>query len=354
MARIREVALEVALLLCGACIGILIAWPVARIFQLKFGREQLFRYGVRMLQVAESNAAETREAANTVLNDHLQFCSDEELSLMRKFVYNASHVKDIGRNKEGTLYCTSSLGRLSSPLPRAAPTSRIGELNIYVGWPLLISPGAKGIIVEWRGVSVVLNPETSISLDAPPMSVSGLVVDRANLSVINAYGHDEPLSGSEVLAQRLIERNGVFYQSLCSSTYATCVVVSEPRAALMAGDDAHRIGYLIGGGLLGVSFALILILFSSRQRTFERRLRRAIRKDQLSVAYQSVVNLETNSIVGAEALARWDSGTDGSISPEVFIAVAEEKGFVGDITRLVLSHVIEEMGELLRSDGFSR
>jgi sensor c-di-GMP phosphodiesterase-like protein len=81
----------------------------------------------------------------------------------------------------------------------------------------------------------------------------------------------------------------------------------------------------------------------------ERQLLRAIRKDRLRVVYQPIVELASGRIVGAEALARWTDEDYFEISPEVFVRIAEECGFVGKLTELVVRHALRDFGETLRS-----
>jgi diguanylate cyclase (GGDEF)-like protein/PAS domain S-box-containing protein len=65
-------------------------------------------------------------------------------------------------------------------------------------------------------------------------------------------------------------------------------------------------------------------------------LRQAVESTDLGVEYQPVIDLKTGRIVGAEALARWYHPSRGWVSPEIFIPLAEELGFVERIDRWVL------------------
>lgn len=60
----------------------------------------------------------------------------------------------------------------------------------------------------------------------------------------------------------------------------------------------------------------------------ETALRRAVARRQLQVHYQPVVDLETRSMAGTEALVRWKHPTRGLLYPGTFIAVAEDTGLI--------------------------
>lgn len=65
-----------------------------------------------------------------------------------------------------------------------------------------------------------------------------------------------------------------------------------------------------------------------RRIKIERELRKAIASNSVVSHYQPLVSLDGNSIIGFEALARWDSDELGSVSPGVFIPIAEETGLI--------------------------
>lgn len=68
----------------------------------------------------------------------------------------------------------------------------------------------------------------------------------------------------------------------------------------------------------------------------ENDLRMAIERNQLELYYQPQVSLSKQRVVGMEALLRWNHPENGLIGPDVFIPVAEEVGFIGEISRWVL------------------
>jgi EAL domain-containing protein (putative c-di-GMP-specific phosphodiesterase class I)/GGDEF domain-containing protein len=70
----------------------------------------------------------------------------------------------------------------------------------------------------------------------------------------------------------------------------------------------------------------------ARERfSLEQDLRHAIRRNELVLHYQPVVDLAMGRIVGAEALLRWCSGTHEWATPSQVVSVLEESGLVHEI-----------------------
>ncbi|MGZ4637806.1 MAG: EAL domain-containing protein [Actinomycetes bacterium] len=65
-------------------------------------------------------------------------------------------------------------------------------------------------------------------------------------------------------------------------------------------------------------------------------LRHAIERREITVYYQPLVDLETGTINGLEALARWEHPLLGMLQPGQFIALAEETGLIIPLGRMVL------------------
>jgi diguanylate cyclase (GGDEF)-like protein/PAS domain S-box-containing protein len=76
-------------------------------------------------------------------------------------------------------------------------------------------------------------------------------------------------------------------------------------------------------------------------------LRDAIEADALGVDYQAIIDLAGTRIVGIEALARWRHPRFGSLSPSVFIPIAERSDLIGALDRCILRRVCRDARTLL-------
>ena len=72
------------------------------------------------------------------------------------------------------------------------------------------------------------------------------------------------------------------------------------------------------------------------RQMLETDLRKAIGRGELLLAFQPVVNAQTEELSGFEALVRWQHPTRGMISPSIFVPLAEESGLILQVGEWVL------------------
>lgn len=70
---------------------------------------------------------------------------------------------------------------------------------------------------------------------------------------------------------------------------------------------------------------------SKRRFSLEQRLRGAVRRGELHLQYQPIVDLAMGRVLGAEALMRWTNGSHGAVSPAQIVPVLEETGLVHEV-----------------------
>ena len=82
--------------------------------------------------------------------------------------------------------------------------------------------------------------------------------------------------------------------------------------------------------------------------SLENDLRQAIERDQLLLHFQPQVSMSRMQAVGMEALLRWRHPAHGMVGPDIFIPLAEELGFIGELGRWVLENACAQLAEWRR------
>ncbi|WP_118857534.1 putative bifunctional diguanylate cyclase/phosphodiesterase [Sphingomonas mesophila] len=88
-----------------------------------------------------------------------------------------------------------------------------------------------------------------------------------------------------------------------------------------------------------------------RRFSIETELRRALDKDELTLSYQPLVDLQSGRVSGFEALARWNHADRGEISPTEFIPVAEESGLILHLGRWAMDRAARTLADWDLAEG---
>ena len=118
------------------------------------------------------------------------------------------------------------------------------------------------------------------------------------------------------------------------------IVVAEPDAtppSLFRDADIAMYRAKAAGRAQWVVFDTSMRTAALERIELERELGGALAAGQLRLVYQPVVDLQTERVVGFEALLRWQHPTLGTVGPDRFVPVAEDSGLIVPIGRWVLS-----------------
>jgi diguanylate cyclase (GGDEF)-like protein/PAS domain S-box-containing protein len=75
----------------------------------------------------------------------------------------------------------------------------------------------------------------------------------------------------------------------------------------------------------------------------ESALRRALDRAEFALHYQPQIDLESRTLIGAEALIRWAHPEKGFVSPGTFIPIAEERGLITPIGEWVVGEATRQL-----------
>lgn len=71
-------------------------------------------------------------------------------------------------------------------------------------------------------------------------------------------------------------------------------------------------------------------------------LRTTLRSRSLDIVYQPIISLLSGRIVGMEALARWTTPSGTTVSPDVFIPMAEESGLIDELGSQIMAMAVHD------------
>ncbi len=102
-------------------------------------------------------------------------------------------------------------------------------------------------------------------------------------------------------------------------------------------------------------FSTSLSKIAAERVSLESDLRSALELNQFELYYQPQISLETNDLVGCEALIRWHHPKRGMVPPDSFIPIAEDTGLIIDIGNWVLEAAFNQISKwnIKSSDAFN-
>lgn len=83
---------------------------------------------------------------------------------------------------------------------------------------------------------------------------------------------------------------------------------------------------------------------------YENDLSHALERNELSMSYQPLIDIQDGSLMGFEALLRWQHSEFGNIPPNKFIPIAEESGLIIPITVWILKETTSQLAAWQKID----
>jgi sensor c-di-GMP phosphodiesterase-like protein len=339
-------ALIVLMVTGGSGVGFLLG-RTAVIWQ---SLNKLDHYASVVVDQNDASLGEAREALDSIKHSGNSTCADEEIGGLRDLVFRSSHLKDAGRIGGDMIECSATTGRsvrsLSALVADASPTN--GGLTYY-SLKNVAKTEPDRAALRLDNAFVVTDSGVALNQGGDPVRLAvttvGSINSQAGAIADQLPGIQEPRMTQEGSGHL----GNVLYATRCSSLGFNCITLSLPADYVLQHGNLALAALAAVGAMTGLLLGMLLLNARLRHQDLPSQLRRALDRDELEVVYQPIVNLSTQMIVGAEALARWKNSEGVPVEPDIFVKIAEENGIAGKITKSVLRHILQNFAKTLQN-----
>jgi len=329
----------------GSCAGFLVGGGLA----LRQARHHLREDADRLIAEENATLKETYATMKKMSSSPYPYCSEAEIAYFRKLLFQTDFLRDGGRMRDGTIDCSATLGKADLPHEPMKPAYIMpGGTNIYrMTGPLQVRDQPT-LGLQFKDLYVVINSGSGRRLDSETLPFI-MTVKPASSPNPGMLMSTTPQPEDAVFTTEGMTRKGeTLYFTRCTLDQLSCMTTHLTIQDALQ-DERPVLGYCMAlGGMVGALFGWISSLVYRRNRNMGQQLRRAISRDELRLVYQPIIDLASKRIVGAEALARWTDEEGFAVGPATFVRVAEDDGFVGEITELVVRHAMREFADALK------
>ena len=280
-------------------------------------------------------------------------CSSQAMAAMARASMRASRLQAVGYVEDNRLLC-SSLGFHGAGL-------EVGPVEYVSGGGLAVRSDRKLPYDEVSlfristsvksGYTAVVHTDNAFDIFEQDSDVGIGLIGIANMQPISKVGVWKPewtlRLGSHTQVSFYDGEYIVAFERSSKYAYFTYAAIPGTRLEQAWQDQARVLVPL--GAIAGLLLGFSVYLVARQQMGLPAQLRSALRRGELYLLYQPLVNLASGQWVGAEALLRWRRPDGEHVSPAVFIPLAERSQLIGRVTSYVLDRVARDAGELLRA-----
>jgi sensor c-di-GMP phosphodiesterase-like protein len=331
-------------------IALAIALPVgmsiylARYQSMEQEQQRVFAYAREVLTRTEATAIEIDAGFKALrATGETNPCSPRSLELMRQLDVSSQMIQAVGALEGNALLCSSLTGT-GRPLQMGPPdVVQPTGTDIWENVELPFAKGRKFLVIGQDGFAAIVHKDLPIAVSNGEKDLSVAVLSGPQRAVLTSRGF---ISTAWLSALR-----GRDHATFRDGDYVVAVVASKrfliDAIAALPVSELNRRTWTIArtvvpfGVLSGVLLAWAAVMLARSQLAMPAVLKAALRRKELFMVYQPVVDLRTGRWVGAEALIRWNGPEGEAVRPDVFIVAAEDSGLIQQVTHDV---VVEQVG----------
>lgn len=328
------------LLSLSACVLLGVAtvlWAAQEIW-IEANKVRINAYARSLLGHAENVAASLTEAL-TILNDTSEdSCSDKNLKQFKAVVFTHSFIRDAGVVTNNKIKCTAIWGELHPEhlISEQGHLTR-NQITLWHNASPYVYPFSTMDISAKNGFFVVTSKD-AFSAHESNSSISANITSTDNAINMRSFGDQTPLRR---------EPNPI---RLCSQRFDFCVNATINNS-IFTWEKLSITATLASAGIaLGLLLWYSIIQFLKNRNTLAIRLAKAIKKGNVNLVYQPIIDASSGKISGFEALARWSDKLEGAVPPDIFIKLADELDLSAALSKSIINKAISECAATLHAN----
>lgn len=306
--------------------------------------------GRRVVDSAEQSFDEALTAMTGLAVQGVDRCTEANIDQLRRAVYSAYAVKEIGLTEaKGGAHC-DHLGRGA---PHMQPVSDAFEgRNPAIRFRAVVSVegGASGAMLTWDQSdgtvfsAVVLGRALAVDLLPDDWRTVGAAVIRLDDGTLLASAGSGMAAVDDDAKHHPATGSGIVESHIHSDRYPIQVTVAVPFEVVWK-DYEDLDSYIKAGGILLAIFVISIAGLIARNTGDGpiNEIEHAIQNSEFLPYYQPVVDIRTGRLEGCEALIRWKKPDGTVLSPGAFIGLAEATGLAVPMTRLLMEKVRDDL-----------
>lgn len=280
-------------------------------------------------------------------------CSDVEISQLRQLIYHSINFRDVGRIHDGKILCSALFGRDNLPQTQFKPVSHFEDgTTLFKDMAPYAMNGVPVFIRQQGDYFAVEAPDLSVRLHQMRMNHEVFSSGAMGIDAAASLGISRKVPGAILNRESRGRIGDALFATSCAAGNNRQIECATSYASFSDRLHAERglltLHAVLGGLVCGFPVAIFLLLYW-RRRSMPQQLLKAIRAGKLYFLYQPIVDLSSGHVVAAEALARWNDDDGNPVAPDIFVRLAEEKGFSLQLTRLVVRRTLHSFAHELRN-----
>ena len=273
-------------------------------------------------------------------------CDAAALQAVRLIVYQRGAVKDIRVvSRDGSVLCSAYSETLEfdkgwasrdEMLPARDDALRVFRVDQFFG----VALGVLKDIDETTSLVAILGINEAL-YDIMPTEL------RYGSEVLLQLGSGQTIMQSPTKLDPAAETDSV---EAVSERYPLHTVIRVDRSVLGGWDREPYVPIVALAAILGLAFGTLLGRLIARPESPVAEFDRALAAHEFRPYLQPVFSLESGTVVGCEALARWVRADGSVLPPSRFISLAEATGRIEPLTWQIMSATLNALQPLLKRD----